>query len=101
MDTLVVTVRIIKIARYKNTSIKKRNKKNYYETTIYKKVEEKNNDMYFIAQEGDRCDNLANRFYGDSTLWWFIARVNNLSTNNIPAGTSLRIPTSTQDAEGF
>jgi|TARA_R100000479_G_C6247908_1_gene151251 nucleoid-associated protein YgaU len=89
------------MARYKNTSIKKRNKKNYYETTIYKKVEEKNNDMYFIAQEGDRCDNLANRFYGDSTLWWFIARVNNLSTNNIPAGTSLRIPTSTQDAEGF
>ena len=89
------------MARYKNTSIKKRNKKNYYETTIYKEVEEKNNDLYFIAQEGDRCDNLANRFYGDSTLWWFIARVNNLSTNNIPAGTSLRIPTSTQDAEGF
>ena len=89
------------MARYKNTSIKKRNKKNYYETTIYKEVEEKNTDLYFIAQEGDRCDNLANRFYGDSTLWWFIARVNNLSTNNIPAGTSLRIPTSTQDAEGF
>jgi len=89
------------MARYKNTSIKKRNKKNYYQTTIYKEVEEKNTDLYFIAQEGDRCDNLANRFYGDSTLWWFIARVNNLSTNNIPAGTSLRIPTSTQDAEGF
>ena len=89
------------MARYKNTSIKKRNKKNYYETTIYKEVEEKNTDLYFIAQECDRCDNLANRFYGDSTLWWFIARVNNLSTNNIPAGTSLRIPTSTQDAEGF
>ena len=89
------------MARYKNTSIKKRNKKNYYETTIYKEVEEKNNDLYFIAQEGDRCDNLANRFYGDSTLWWFIARVNNLSTNNIPAGTSLRIPATTEDAEGF
>ena len=52
------------------------------------KVEEKNTDSYFIATEGDRCDNLANRFYGDSTLWWFIARVNNLTTNNIPAGTS-------------
>ena len=89
------------MARYKNTSIKKRNKKNYYETTIYKEVEEKNTDLYFIAQEGDRCDNLANRFYGDSTLWWFIARVNNLSTNNIPAGTSLRIPATTEDAEGL
>ena len=57
--------------------------------------------MYFIATEGDRCDNLANRFYGDATLWWFIARVNNLTTNNIPAGTSLRIPINAIDAEGF
>ena len=89
------------MARYKNTSIKKRNKKNYYETTIYKKVEEKNTDSYFIATQGDRCDVLANRFYGDSTLWWFIAKVNNLTTNNIPAGTSLRIPATTEDAEGF
>ena len=64
-------------------------------------LEEKNNDMYFIATEGDRCDNLANRFYGDATLWWFIARVNNLTTNNIPAGTSLRIPINTKEAKGF
>ena len=89
------------MARYNKTLRRKKNKKNYYLTTIYKKVEEKNSDLYFIAQEGDRCDNLANRFYGDSSLWWFIARVNNLTTNNIPAGTSLRIPASTQDAEGY
>ena len=89
------------MSRYKSTDKNRKSNKKYYETTIYKKVEEKNSDSYFIAVEGDRCDKLANRFYGDSTLWWFIARVNNLSTNNIPAGTSLRIPTSTQDAEGF
>ena len=89
------------MSRYKYTNINKKNKKKYYETTIYKKVEEKNSDSYFIAQEGDRCDNLANRFYGDTSLWWFIAKVNNLKTNNIPAGTSLRIPSSTQYAQGF
>jgi len=89
------------MARYENTRKQSKNKKSYYSTTIYKKVEEKNTDSYFIAQQGDRCDNLAQRFYGDSTLWWFIARVNNLTTNNIPAGTSLRIPVNTQDAEGF
>ena len=88
------------MSRYKSTDKSKISNKKYYETTIYKKVEEKNSDSYFIAQEGDRCDNLANRFYGDSTLWWFIARVNNLTTNNIPAGTSLRIPATTVDAEG-
>ena len=89
------------MSRYNKTEKDKKNKKNYYQTTIYRKVDEKNSDSYFIATEGDRCDNLAQRFYGDSTLWWFIARVNNLTTNNIPAGTSLRIPVSTQAAEGF
>ena len=72
-----------------------------YTTTLYKKVEEKDDDMFFISQHGDRCDNLAYRFYGNPELWWFIARVNNLKTMNIPAGTSLRIPVSIIDAEGF
>ena len=89
------------MARYQNTKKQNKNRKSYYSTTVYKKVIEKNTDSYFIATEGDRCDILAYRFYGDSTLWWFIARVNNLTTNNIPAGTSLRIPANTQDAEGF
>ena len=89
------------MARYQNTKKQSKNRKSYYSTTVYKKVIEKNTDSYFIATEGDRCDNLAFRFYGDLKLWWFIARVNNLTTNNIPAGTSLRIPANTQDAEGF
>ena len=89
------------MARYEKTKRQRKNRKSYYATTIYKKVEEKNSDNYFIAQEGDRCDNLAFRFYGDSQLWWFIARVNNLTTNNISAGTSLRIPATTENAKGF
>tara|TARA_R100000951_G_scaffold115691_1_gene124614 strand:+ start:220 stop:489 length:270 start_codon:yes stop_codon:yes gene_type:complete len=89
------------MSRYKGTRKQIKNNKSSYSTTIYKKVEEKNTDSYFIATQGDRCDVLANRFYGDSTLWWFIAKVNNLTTNNIPAGTSLRIPANTEDAEGF
>ena len=44
------------MSRYQNTRIKRKNKKNYFATTIYKKVEEQNSDLYFIAQEGDRCD---------------------------------------------
>ena len=91
------------MARYDNTNLKKNkdSKKRYYTTTIYNKVPEKNDDMYFISQEGDRCDNLAFRFYGNPELWWFIARVNNLKTMNIPAGTSLRIPVSLDNAKGF
>ena len=89
--------------RYEHTKRSKDKKRNIdkYETTIYNKVPERNDDMYFIAQEGDRCDNLAQRFYKDPNLWWFIARANNLKTMNVPAGTSLRIPISTIDAKGF
>ena len=89
------------MARYKNTKIASKNNKNYYATTIYENVPERNTDNYFIAQEGDRCDNLAYRFYGNSNFWWFVARVNNLKTMNIPAGTSLRIPIDTQSAMGL
>ena len=80
--------------RYENTEkiINKENNRLRYGTTFYPKTEEKNSDMYFIAQNGDRFDLLAQRFYGDSELWWFIARVNNLKTMNVPAGTKLRIP---------
>jgi len=91
------------MSRYEHTKRSKDKKRNIdkYETTIYNKVPERNDDMYFIAQEGDRCDNLAQRFYGDPNLWWFIARVNNLKIMNIPAGTSLRIPISIINAKGF
>ena len=90
------------MSRYGQT-LKKRTKeyKKVYSTTIYDEVPERDDDMYFIAQEGDRCDNLANRFYGNPQLWWFIARVNHLKTMNIPAGTSLRIPVSVTNAKGF
>jgi|TARA_R110000824_G_scaffold208623_1_gene394448 hypothetical protein len=89
------------MSRYKETKFSKKNRVKSYRTTIYESVPERNDDMYFIAQEGDRCDVLANQFYNDAKLWWFIARVNNLKTNNIPAGTSLRIPISSNKAKGF
>ena len=96
------------MARYNQTKIskyvssdKERLTKQKYNTTIYLKIPKKNDDMYFIAQAGDRCDNLANRFYRNPLLWWFVARVNNLKTMNVPAGTSLRIPVSAEKAKGF
>ncbi len=77
-----------------------------FNTTIYKpanramseELDGKNSDLYLLAQEGDRLDNLANEYYGDSSLWWFIARINHLNSINVPAGTSLRLPASLEDA---
>ena len=90
-----------KISKYISPDKERVGNKNKFNTTTYLKVPERNDDMYFIAQEGDRCDNLANRFYGNPQLWWFVARVNHLKTMNIPAGTSLRIPVSVTNAKGF
>ena len=62
------------------------------------KFKESNSDILLIATQGDRCDLLAQQYYGDTSLWWFVASVNNLKSNNIEAGTQLRIPTSTEQA---
>ena len=71
-----------------------------YNTTIYKEVPISDDDLFVISQEGDRFDNLATQFYGNPQLWWYLAQTNNMNTMNIPAGTSLRIPASTESAKG-
>ena len=57
-------------------------------------------DIYIITQYGDRLDLLANTYYNDPTLWWYIAKANGLKVMNVPEGTSLRIPGSTTYATG-
>ena len=98
------------MSRYENTRTQRTRKANVtndkpksfikYNTTLYEKVPEANNDLFLIAQDGDRLDNLAFQFYGDPSLWWFIAQTNNLSTMNVPKGTSLRISFNTSFAAG-
>ena len=87
------------MGRYSGTNIKKssllpKQKKivNVYETTYYTTVNEKNDDLHLVSSEGDRLDNLAQEFYGDPHMWWYLAKANHLVDINIPAGTKLRIP---------
>ena len=62
------------------------------------KFTEKNSDILLIATDGDRCDLISQEYYGSPEHWWFIATVNKLSTNNIEAGTQIRIPLSIEQA---
>ena len=62
------------------------------------KFEEKNSDILLIATDGDRCDLISQQYYGTTEFWWFIASINNLNTNNIEAGTQLRVPISVEQA---
>ena len=90
--------------RYENTKLVQKIKNNTKvisrTTTIYSSIPESDDDIYIITQDGDRLDLLANTYYNDSTLWWYIAKANNLKVMNIPIGTSLRIPGSTNHAIG-
>ena len=65
-----------------------------YQPTYYPNIETKEDDTYIISKTTDRLDLIAYDFYGDSTLWWVIAMVNNLPGDSIfpPEGAYLRIP---------
>ena len=71
-----------------------------YRTTIYDDVPERDDDIYVTTQPGDRLDNLALTFYGSPIHWWFIAHTNNLTTMNLEAGLTLRIPATLDSANG-
>ena len=64
----------------------------------FPKVEDQNSDILLIATKGDRCDVISQEYYGTPDFWWFIASVNKLKSNNIEAGTQLRVPVSTEKA---
>ena len=81
------------MSRYKNTKLIQKNGTSYYKKTLYKEIPESD-------QDGDRLDLIAYQYYGDSSLWWYIAKANNLNTMNIERNIQLRVPGSTRYAEG-
>ena len=84
--------------RYSTTQVRVTQVKNkpFYGTTRYPEIPLKFSDIYVITTTGDRLDIMANKFYGDSSLYWIIASANpQFKQNSLtpPAGTQLRIPT--------
>jgi len=81
--------------RYENINIVKTEKGKRYRSTVqYPIIQKKPNDIYIIGSQHDRIDNLAYKYYGDSRLWWIIARANNIGKGDltVPIGTQIRIP---------
>tara|TARA_R100000030_G_scaffold64017_1_gene48725 strand:- start:249 stop:518 length:270 start_codon:yes stop_codon:yes gene_type:complete len=86
------------MSRYSNTDKYLKDNVVRIGTSYLPKHKDKNSDILLIATQGDRCDLIAQEYYGTTELWWYIASVNNLSSNNIEAGTQLRVPVSTENA---
>ena len=50
-----------------------------------------------VLKEGERIDQVAGKYYGDSTLWWAIAAASGIGWGlQCPPGTILIIPDKTQ-----
>lgn len=86
--------------RYDNIQIQKRfDGKQVYKSTIYPPVPPSDSDLSVISNEGDYLDTLAFKYYGDPTLYWIIANVNNIGKGrlSVQPGLTLRIPTNVND----
>ena len=81
--------------RYKSAKIaKNKDGKRYYRPTIVPSIPIKDTDIFVFPIFGDRFDTIAQRYYGDSNLWWIIAKANELSNGQISPSSDkkLRIP---------
>ena len=87
------------MSRYDRVRRVSQNKVSRIGIADFPKVEDQNSDILLIATDGDRCDIISQEYYGTPDRWWFIASVNNLKSNNIEAGTQLRVPVSTEQAK--
>ena len=64
-----------------------------YTTTHYPEIPIQNSDKFILSKEGDRLDTLAFKFYGDTTLWWIIAKASGIRGKvALKPTTPLRIP---------
>jgi hypothetical protein len=66
-----------------------------YSTVKYPEIPLGNSDLYVYITQGNRYDIMAQNYYGDSSLWWVIARSNTFqSLDSIypSVGAQLRIP---------
>ena len=70
--------------RYKNSIVKKsKDGVRYYKPTIVPNIPIKDSDIFIFPVYGDRFDTIAYRYYGDSNLWWIIAKANELSKKRL------------------
>jgi nucleoid-associated protein YgaU len=74
--------------------------KRVFSTTYYPEIPIRNTDKFITSVFGDRLEQLAYRFYGDTTLWWVIARANGEFNGDLrpKIGRRITIPTDISDS---
>ena len=84
------------MSRYQYTKIVKDGvtKKRVLGSIDYPVIQSKDTDIVYYVKYEDTYMKLANKHYGDQSLWWIIARANNNFTGNftMKIGEKIRIP---------
>ena len=86
-------------SRYNNSRVITKKGKYSIGTTIFEVIPETSDDILVKTVFGDRFDLLANKYYGDPHLWWYIAKANNKKLNTIDPDIIIRIPSSANYAK--
>ena len=72
------------MSRYDHTVVKRRpDGKRVLKPTMYPKIPIQDSDIFIYPKFGDRLDNLAHKYYKDTSLWWIIAKANNIDKGTI------------------
>jgi hypothetical protein len=84
------------MSRYDFTGIKKDKStgNRVLKSTLYPEVKIEDGDQFVYPIDGDRVENIAYRYYGDSTLWWIIAKANGIRDGSfgLKPDEKIRIP---------
>jgi hypothetical protein len=84
------------MSRYRFTGIKidKNTGNRVQKTTLYPQIKIEDGDQFIYPLDGDRMESIAYRFYGDSTLWWIIAKANGIRDGSfgLKPDEKIRIP---------
>jgi len=82
-------------SRYRYTIMTKNKEgKRVFKPTMYPSIPIRDSDIFIYPRFGDRLDNLAFKYYNDVSLWWIIAKANNLDAAHIglEVDNQIRIP---------
>lgn len=83
-------------SRYVNLDrIKRSDGSEIIETPDIIEIPRSTSDKFYTVESGyeNRLDLVAYKFYGNSLLWWLIAKASNIiDPMSVPVGTKLRIP---------
>ncbi len=71
-------------SRYKHTKMTKNKEgRRVFRPTMYPSIPIRDSDIFIYPRFGDRLDTLAHKYYKDVSLWWIIAKANDLDAAHI------------------